>query len=277
MNENTLKGITHAGVFHADDVFSTALLKIVYPDIIISRVFKAPETPSPNEIIYDIGFGRFDHHQKDAEIRENGIKYAAFGLLWRHFGSKLLSPGNIERFDKLFVQAIDDSDNGGKVNPMTAAISSFIPNWDDTDQDMEVAFNNAVIFAQNILEREIQWLQSTERAANEVQEALKNSDGEIVILDRFVPWQEVLIPSSAKFVVFPSLRGGYSAQAIPTTLSARDQKVPFPETWAGADKETLSGILSGLTFCHIGRFMISANSVDTVVKACKVALEGALK
>ena len=74
MNENTLKGITHAGVFHAGDVFSTALLKILFPDIIISRVFKAPETPSPNEIVYDIGFGRFDHHQKDAEMRENGIK-----------------------------------------------------------------------------------------------------------------------------------------------------------------------------------------------------------
>ena len=273
MNENTLKGITHAGVFHADDVFSTALLKIVYPDIIISRVFKAPEAPAPTEIVYDIGFGRFDHHQKDVEVRESGIKYAAFGLLWRHFGPKLLSASNVERFDKLFVQAIDDSDNGGKVNPMTAAISSFIPNWDDRDQDMEVAFLNAVVFAQNILEREIQWLRSTERAAEKVQKALDNSDGEIVILDQFVPWQDVLIPSSAKFVVFPSLRGGYSAQAIPTTLNSRDQKVPFPEAWAGADEETLSGILSGLTFCHNGRFMITADSVDTAVEACKIALD----
>lgn len=273
MNENTLKGITHAGVFHADDVFSTALLKMIYPDIIISRVFKAPETPAPTEIVYDIGFGRFDHHQKDGEIRENGIKYAAFGLLWRHFGSKLLSASNVERFDKLFIQAIDDSDNGGKVNPMTAAISSFIPNWDDVDQDMDKAFFEAVNFAQNILEREICWLRSTERAAEEVQEALNNSDGEIVVLDRFVPWQDVLIPSSAKFVVFPSLRGGYSAQAVPTTMGNRDQKVPFPEAWAGADTDTLSGVLPGLTFCHAGRFMITADSVDTAVKACKVILE----
>lgn len=268
-----LRGITHAGVFHADDVFGTALLKIIYPDITISRVFKAPETPAQTEIIYDIGFGRFDHHQKDAEIRENGIKYAAFGLLWRHFGPKLLSASNVERFDKLFVQAIDDSDNGGKVNPMTAAISSFVPNWDDEDQDMNKAFFAAANFAQNILEREIRWLRSTERAAEEVQEALNKSDGEVVVLDRFVPWQDVLIPSTAKFVVFPSLRGGYSAQAIPTTLSSRDQKVPFPEAWAGADADTLSGILPGLTFCHAGRFIITANNVDTAVKACKVALE----
>ena len=33
------KGFTHGGKFHADDVFSTALLQILRPDIQITRGF----------------------------------------------------------------------------------------------------------------------------------------------------------------------------------------------------------------------------------------------
>ena len=36
-------GFTHAGKFHADDVFATALLQIVRPDIKITRGFVVPD------------------------------------------------------------------------------------------------------------------------------------------------------------------------------------------------------------------------------------------
>ena len=36
------KGFTHGGKFHADDVFSTALLQMVRPDNEISRGFTVP-------------------------------------------------------------------------------------------------------------------------------------------------------------------------------------------------------------------------------------------
>ena len=51
-------GFTHAGKFHADDVFATALLQIVRPDIRITRGFVVPD--DFNGIVYDIGFGMFD-------------------------------------------------------------------------------------------------------------------------------------------------------------------------------------------------------------------------
>ena len=35
-------GFTHAGKFHADDVFATALLQILRPDIKITRGFVVP-------------------------------------------------------------------------------------------------------------------------------------------------------------------------------------------------------------------------------------------
>lgn len=270
---NYTTGLTHTGVFHADDVFSAALLKILNPEIAISRVFKAPEIEADDAIVFDIGFGRYDHHQRDAEIRDNGIKYAAFGLLWRDFGHLVVSRKNVDKFDEFFIQEIDNADNGGQINPMTAAIAAFTPNWDDTDQDMDSAFFRAVDFAIDVLRREFARLNSAERAENEVAAALEKSDGNIVVLDRFVPWQEVLVPSAAKFVVFPSLRGGWSAQAIPSIPGGRDQKIPFPAEWAGVDRETLTAILPGLTFCHPGRFMIGADTMQTAIQVCQIALQ----
>ena len=55
-------GFTHAGKFHADDVFATALLQILRPDIKITRGFTVPD--DFDGIVYDIGFGMFDHHQE---------------------------------------------------------------------------------------------------------------------------------------------------------------------------------------------------------------------
>ena len=56
-------GFTHAGKFHADDVFATALLQIIaghqdHPCFVVPDDFDG--------IVYDIGFGMFDHHQEPA-------------------------------------------------------------------------------------------------------------------------------------------------------------------------------------------------------------------
>ena len=40
-------GFTHAGKFHADDVFATALLQILRPDIKITRGFVVPDDFGP--------------------------------------------------------------------------------------------------------------------------------------------------------------------------------------------------------------------------------------
>ena len=39
---NIKKAFTHAGKFHADDVFSAALLRIMNPDVIIERGNQVP-------------------------------------------------------------------------------------------------------------------------------------------------------------------------------------------------------------------------------------------
>lgn len=86
---NIERGFTHGGGFHADDVFSSALLRILNPQIEILRGNVVPE--EFDGIVYDIGRGKFDHHQQQKLYRENGIPYAAFGLLWKEFGGLLLT------------------------------------------------------------------------------------------------------------------------------------------------------------------------------------------
>ena len=46
------KGFTHGGKFHADDVFSTALLQILRPDIQVTRGFVVPD--DFDGIVYDL-------------------------------------------------------------------------------------------------------------------------------------------------------------------------------------------------------------------------------
>ena len=108
------KAFTHGGKFHADDVFSSALLLYINPEIVISRGNKVPE--DFDGIVFDIGRGRYDHHQKDSRVRENGVPYAAFGLLWEVLGKEILGEELAEKMDESFIQPLDINDNTGEKN-----------------------------------------------------------------------------------------------------------------------------------------------------------------
>ena len=51
------KGFTHGGKFHADDVFSAALLLYLNPESQITRGNKVPE--EYDGIVFDIGRGEY--------------------------------------------------------------------------------------------------------------------------------------------------------------------------------------------------------------------------
>ena len=119
---------THGGKFHADDVFSAALLLYLNPEIVITRGNRVPE--DFDGIVFDIGRGRYDHHQKDSRVRENGVPYAAFGLLWEELGGAILGEELAAEFDEAFVQPLDNNDNTGEKNELATLIGNFNPAWD---------------------------------------------------------------------------------------------------------------------------------------------------
>ena len=51
--EIPVRGFTHGSKFHSDDVFATAFLKIINPEIQITRGFEVPD--DFDGIVYDIG------------------------------------------------------------------------------------------------------------------------------------------------------------------------------------------------------------------------------
>ena len=263
---------THGGKFHADDVFSAALLRIFRPDIQFKRVMKLPE--NFEGLAFDVGWGKYDHHQSDAAVRENGVPYAAFGLLWKDLGPELLGE-EAENFDKHFIQALDLEDNTGCGHPLAEAIRAFNPCW-DSNEDPQENFLKAVDVAYAILTRKIEEVNGIRRAGTLVKQAVENIQDGIVILDRYAPWKSFVVACpQAQFVVSPSLRGGFSAQGVPVSREDNTLRLPFPESWAGKDASELQKIsgIKTLRFCHNNRFLISADTLEDAIAACRLTQE----
>ena len=112
------------------------------------------------------------------------------------------------------------------------------------------------------------------RADEKVQQAYKNSRDGIVVLPCYLPWKNGLYRTDALFVVYPSQRGGWSAQCV-TDHKTKKPKLPFPQSWAGQPQEVIeqkSGI-EGISFCHASRFLITAKDKETALAACRQVLK----
>lgn len=265
------QGFTHGAKFHSDDVFSTAFLRILNPRIQVQRGLEVPEE-FPG-IVYDIGRGEFDHHQLDREKRENGVPYAAFGLLWRKFGECILSQEEAKEFDRDFIQPLDETDNTGCENVLAEVIEKFNPVWDG-DNDYDGRFWRAVAFAQEILVNYFENIQSLRRADETVRQAMTSCDGEILILPQYVPWKKLVVGSGYQFVVYPSNRGGYSIQGVPKKMGDSSLIREFPSDWRGKEPEELRQ-LSGIAtfrFCHAAGFLASADVREDAIQIARLAL-----
>lgn len=270
MNEYPMKGFTHAGKFHADDVFSTAFLKYLNPEYIYTRGYQVPE--AFDGIVYDIGWGEFDHHQAEARIRDNGVPYAAFGLLWEKYAASVIGEDEAKRLDALFVQPLDISDNTGASNEVCNIIEAFNPVW-DSEQSEDEAFAEAVEFAYKILEHKFEGIFAVKRGEDMIKEALEKAEDKIVILEKTAPWKQILAPSDVEYVIYPSKRGGYGAQGVPVTADSLELKRPFPEEWRGKTAEELaekSGV-KGLRFCHKSGFLLTTETLEEAIECCRIS------
>ena len=273
MHQLPNKAVTHNGRFHADDVFSAALLEILNPEIHISRVSAVPK--NFDGIVFDLANGPFDHHDSNKKCRENGIPYASFGLLWNEYGHTLVSESAAKTFDESFIQPLDTQDNYGGNNMLCRAITQANPKW-DSSKDPDECFFKAVDIAKFILINEIESMKSTERATKIVREALNKQTNGIVTLSIGVPWKAILIPEPVYFVIYPSIRGGFNAQAIPKSIDSNECKLYFPEAWRGqSDALTKISGISDMTFCHSSGYLVATKSIEAAVKACETAIKNA--
>lgn len=286
--------VTHGGVFHADEVLATVILSKVLEDITVLRTFKVPEGLSDDVIVYDIGFGRFDHHQKGGNgARENGVPYASVGLIWKEYGHQIVentaNPELVwELIDRDLIQGVDATDNGAMPKPeselsnmsFSNIISGFNPTW-DSNEDSDEAFIKAVEFAETVFENTLKNATAKAKAQKIVEEAIEKSQEHIMVLEQFVPWQEFVFSSEnakaseVQFVVFPSNRGGYNWQCVPDMLGGFGQRKTVPSEWRGLSGENLQKVTGVPTanFCHAAGFLGSAETFEDAYALAKLAVE----
>lgn len=282
------KAFTHSGKFHADDVFSSALLLYLNPQITIIRGNRVPE--EYDGIVFDIGRGRYDHHQRDSRVRENGVPYAAFGLLWEELGGEILGETLAQRFDEEFVQPLDNNDNTGEKNELASLIGNFNPVWDETeaadgvteeerDRGLSVGFLRAVQVAGMVLENKFARYRADARADEKINQVLamqetQGGDARILVLPEFVPCQKQLKETDIAFVIFPSNRGGYCIQPQKKPDSM-NYKCSFPKQWLGLENEELQKAtgLASAGFCHKGGFLMTVGDEADAIRACEISLE----
>lgn len=288
--------VAHSGTFHTDDIFAVASLQLLLgeenTEVIRTRdeeIINSAEYVVDVGGVYDFSKNRFDHHQEGgAGSRDNGIPYASFGLVWKHFGEKICNNKEIaDKVEELLVEWIDATDNGVQIIDARVPgvypydiglyLNTFTPSWNSKNENFDDNFKKALIVAKQLLEREIDKRKNLIEARELVKKVYyATEDKRIIILDLHCPFNETLSKfQEPLFVVSPREDGYWNIKSIidnPTTFIYRKY---FPKNWGakrGLDLERESGV-SGAVFCHKDCFIAANKTKEGALEMAKKALD----
>lgn len=292
---------THSGSFHTDDVFAAATLHLYLkkqkqPYTLVRTT--DTEILNKADIVFDIGgvydpeANRFDHHQKDgAGQRENGIPYAAFGLVWKTYGPLLCESVELaQEIDTYFVQAVDASDNGVdlfekkfsdvSLNTLETLVGSFNVSFDEDEEMIDDRFSEIASFATRILERAIHQTRAQHFVNIQVKELYQEQgEGELLVVDdmfgRFPIAIAVQEFSELLYFVYPGKRDeNWNVCAARISQDSFELKKPFPESWRGVQGDELVAVsgISDAVFCHNSGFLCVAKTKESALELAKKAL-----
>lgn len=283
---------THDGKFHADEVMATAILKEIFI-IDITRT-RDKKTLDGLDIVYDVNGGKLDHHGVNKVLREDKIPYSSCGLVWNKFGKDVIAFKdknlNEEEIDDIFnfidrgvMEGIDALDNGIWIDKsevplmnISSILSGFNPVWYEKSNENE-NFNRAVEFASSILNNKINFKISVLKAKGKVMRAYESREmPEVVILDTYCPYIEALkeVDKDERilFVIFKT-KTNYIMQTV-RGKDGEDRK-KLPKAWLGKRDEELAKVtgVSDSIFCHTGRFIAVAGSLEGIKKLAELAIK----
>ena len=278
----------HAGTFHADDVMSVSIVRLLNPAVQYDRIIQVTELDDvyaeDNVIVADIGGGIFDHHGPAAKTRRDGGPHSACTLLWERFGrdaTKACLPQLDDddvaevttKLEDEILFRIADEDNGLFCPGYTlnSIISQINPNWDeDYPCAADVAFTKAVLLMDEILKTALKRYTSQVKGREFVQEALAQKQNGVVILEKYVPWKDYVVTDpDALVMVFPSNRGGWNIQMVPKSLEGFETRIDTPYDWHGVSGPDAEDKMPGMTFCHRNGFLVSFRTKENAVAAAQ--------
>jgi uncharacterized UPF0160 family protein len=288
MTEKTIA--THNGNFHADDVFSIAALKTIFPSFTLIRT-RDLELISKADVVIDVGgeydpaTDRFDHHQRGgAGERENGIPYSSFGLVWLKYGLEICG-GNQDianSVDSGLVSTIDAIDCGyvkgvSEGISLSQTISMFNPTWQE-ESHFDTCFDEAVDFAARILTRFIASASGGISAKVIVAKAIADAeDPRVIVLQQYTPWKRTVhaLSEDALYMVYPSNSGDWRIQTVPVEPGSFEDRKSLPKAWAGLSDKALQEVtsLDDAMFCHNGLFIAGSSSFESTMKMAAMALQ----
>jgi uncharacterized UPF0160 family protein len=237
--------------------------------------------------VYDETRNRFDHHQVGgAGERENGIPYAAFGLVWEKFGETIThDPVTARRVDTVLVAPIDANDNGinlsAPVNPgissyeLSDVIRAFAPTWLESDRESDTAFSEAVAFAKTLLTREIRRAEAYCAGEREVLAVYeRSSDKRLLVCDNDLSWKEAVARLPEPLYVIHPQGATWHLYCVRDNPHVFKNRKGLPSSWAGLRDEELAGVtgVADAVFCHRNRFMAVAKSKEGAIELAKLAL-----
>ncbi len=285
-----VKIATHSGGFHTDDVFAVATLQLVYGaenvEVIRTRdesVLATADIVVDVGGVYDVATKRFDHHQNGGPIRDNGIPYAAFGLVWKEYGEQVAGSKEVaDEIERMMVLAVDAGDQGVSLYELKNVdippfelyqiTRSFLPEW-SSDKHFDVAFLEAVEFAQSLLTRIITKKQAEQKMKELVREVYKNtSDKRVLVFDVSVSTNACSEYSEVLIVVQPDdplSNSNWIAKTVSTGRTAFEARISFPEEWLGLSNSELAQVsgVQDAVFCHKAGFIFVAGSKEGAMQA----------
>ncbi len=288
-----LIAVTHSGKFHADEVFGTAVLRTLYPELEVVRS-RDPDVMRDADFVYDVGgiydhnIRRYDHHQLGARKRNNGLTYSAFGLIWLHYGLDYCGgdEGVHKAIDDQLVRGIDAGDNAERVetpDPRAAeyGISQVIEQLNPipgSGESYDGQFSIAVERASSILSRLYTKTKVQLEGASEILAAhLTSPNRRYVVMDHLVELSDTVSEiSDLDYVVFPEpVNQTWQVFAVPVLGEPFAQKHPLPQEWAGLMNEALAKVseVPDAMFCHKNRFLAVAKSREGALALLAKALQ----
>lgn len=265
--KNIKIGYTHGGQSHMDDMASAGLLKAIFPEIEIKRLgFKEEPVYGDDTIVFDVGFGEFDHHQKYHKRHEDGSSYCALSLLWEKFGLELCS-NNEYMYNKIYravIKPIEITDTTGAQNPL----STFFRFKNASDTPIE-AFNRTVeemtLFFNGVKEECKRIAPELERAKQFYDEELDGAVYSLPVDEPFIQ-TDIIAQLSDKilYYVHKSDRAPDNYNIIAVGDDGNNRKlIPLPGMSVSNPEEAKKleefGLM-GVLFLHTNRFIMVCDS-----------------
>lgn len=302
--------VTHNGLFHADEGFGVAFLSLLLGSEVRVIRTRNPAQIEQADVALDVGGVynnaglRYDHHQREFTDMHEGtsVKLAACGLIWKHFGTCLISKYHPEldteqvqslwqSVDETICRPVDLQDNGQGTFKTEGAeaqaltVSMMVSSFNQQDiysPAQDAAFLRVVEILKEYVLNFLRAGANKLQLLKESEEAVKAQLGSrILVLDKFLPYREAVLKANAEeggqfdLVTYPA-KGQWNLQTIPvddTPENFYSQRVSLPQrlwglTGPDASKESLGG--SALVFCHKTGFL-AAVKADTAEDARKAA------